>query len=131
MAVFALSAAAHAQSEKPSLSLELNGAQSSEKGCRFTFVVTNLLGAELTQAAFEVALFNEQGVVDRLTVLDFKDLPAGKTKVTRFELAGTDCAKVTRVLVNSATECKGQGIEPAQCMRQLVTSTKTSIAFGV
>jgi hypothetical protein len=105
----------------PALTLELNGAQPSEKGCRLTFVVNNNLGADLSKAAFEIALFNEAGGVDRLTVLDFKDLPVGKTKVTRFDLAGTDCAKVSRVLIN--TECAG--------MRKLKTNTKTGIAFGV
>ncbi|AZO67889.1 MULTISPECIES: hypothetical protein [unclassified Mesorhizobium] len=115
----------------PGLTLELNGAQPSEKGCRLTFVVNNTLGADLSKAAFEIALFNEAGVVDRLTVLDFKDLPAGKTKVTRFDLAGADCAKVSRVLINSATECAGTGIEPDACMRRLKTETKTGIAFGV
>ena len=113
----------------PVLSLELNAAQPSEKGCRLTFVVNNALGADLSKAAFEIALFNDAGVVDRLTVLDFKDLPAGKTKVTRFDLAGADCGKLSRVLINSATECTG--VEPAACMRALKTSTKTAIAFGV
>ncbi|TIP82362.1 MAG: hypothetical protein E5X63_24990 [Mesorhizobium sp.] len=115
----------------PALTLELNGAQPSDKGCRLTFVVNNTLGADLSKAAFEIALFNEAGVVDRLTVLDFKDLPAGKTKVTRFDLAGADCAKVSRVLINSATECAGTGIQPDACMRELKTETKTGIAFGV
>lgn len=115
----------------PALSLELNAAQPSEKGCRLTFVVNNNLGADLSKAAFEIALFNEVGVVDRLTVLDFKDLPVGKTKVTRFDLAGADCAKVSRVLINSATECAGAGIEPDACMRKLKTGTRTGIAFGV
>ncbi|TPL95351.1 hypothetical protein [Mesorhizobium sp. B2-3-12] len=115
----------------PVLTLELNAAQPSEKGCRLTFLVNNSLGADVTKAAFEIALFNEAGVVDRLTVLDFKDLPSGKTKVTRFDLAGTDCTKVSRVLINSATECVGSGVEPAACMRKLKTDTKTGIAFGV
>lgn len=113
----------------PVLNLELNAAQPSDKGCRLTFVVSNALGANLSKAAFEIALFDEAGVVDRLTVLDFKDLPAGKTKVTRFDLAGADCGKLSRVLINSATEC--DGVEPAACMRALKTSTRTSIAFGV
>lgn len=99
-----------------SLSLELNGAQPSDKGCRLTFVI---------------ALFNEAGVVDRMTVLDFKELSAGKTKVTRFDLSGTTCSKISRVLVNSATECVGQGVEPAACMRDLKTSSKAGITFGV
>ena len=115
----------------PALTLELNAAQPSDKGCRLTFLVNNNLGADLSKAAFEIALFNEAGVVDRLTVLDFKDLPAGKTKVTRFDLAGTDCTRISRVLINSATECAGSGVEPAACMRKLKTDTKTGIAFGV
>jgi len=126
------SAQAWAQSASaPQLSLELNAVQPSDKGCRLTFVVNNALGADLSKAAFEIALFNEAGVVDRLSVLDFKDLPAGKTKVTRFDLAGTDCTKLSRVLINSATECAGASVEPAACMRGLKTETKTGIAFGV
>ncbi|MER8432716.1 hypothetical protein [Mesorhizobium caraganae] len=126
------SAPAWAQSAPtPQLSLELNAAQPSDKGCRLTFVVNNALGADLSKAAFEIALFNEAGVVDRLSVLDFKDLPAGKTKVTRFDLAGTNCTKLSRVLINSATECAGTGVEPGACMRGLKTETKTGIAFGV
>lgn len=115
----------------PGITLELNGAEPSEKGCRLTFVVANALGTELSKAAYEIALFNKSGVVDRLTVLDFKELPAGKTKVTRFDLAGTDCAKISRILVNHATECAGVGVEPAACVRKLTTATKTGIAFGV
>lgn len=123
--------AALAQAQGEALVLELNGAQPSDKGCRLTFVVTNRLKGDLTQAAFEIALFNEQGVVDRLTVLDFRDLPIGKTKVTRFDLNGVDCAKISRVLVNHATDCVGEGVHPAACLRLLETQSKATIAFGV
>jgi hypothetical protein len=115
----------------PALVLELNGAQPSDKGCRLTFVVTNRLGTELAKAAFEIALFNEAGVVDRLTVLDFSELPEGKTKVARFDLAGTDCAGISRVLVNHATECVGAGLDPKACLLGLKPETKTGIVFGV
>ena len=130
-ALLATAAIAVAQSPSPELVLELNAAQPSDKGCRFTFVVTNNLGSELSKAAFEIALFNDAGVVDRLTVLDFKDLPAGKTKVTRFDLPGTDCTKISRVLINHATDCTGPGIEPAACVKSLRTASKSGIAFGI
>ena len=116
---------------KPALVLELNAAQPSEKGCRLTFVITNYLGGDLAKVAFEMAMFNAAGVVDRLTVLDFKDLPVGKTKVARFELAGTGCTGITRLLINTATECSGDGIEPAACLRNLKTETKSEVVFGV
>jgi hypothetical protein len=115
----------------PALTLELNGAEPSDKGCRMTFVVNNALGAELSRAAFEIALFDESGVVDRLTVLDFKDLPTGKTKVSRFDLPRTDCAKVSRVLINTATQCSGNGIAPDACLRSLKTESRTGIKFGL
>lgn len=124
-------AAASPVAAAPALVLELNAAQPSDKGCRFTFVVTNNLGAELGKAAFEIALFNAAGVVDRLTVLDFKDLPAGKTKVTRFDLSGADCAKVSRVLINQATDCSGQGIDSATCLKALRTESRSGIPFGL
>lgn len=113
------------------LVLELNRAQPSDKGCRLTFVVTNNLGAELTKAAFEIALFNEAGIVDRLTVLDFNELPEGKTKVARFDLAGTDCTGISRVLVNHAAECTGAGIDPKACLGRLKAQTKSAIIFGM
>jgi hypothetical protein len=127
----AMAQQAPAPAPGPALSLELNGVQPSEKGCRLTFVVANELGADLTRAAFEIALFNEAGVVDRLTVLEFKDLPAGKTKVSRFDLAGTNCTHVSRVLVNGVAECGGQGVEPAACLRGLKTSSRAGIPFGL
>jgi hypothetical protein len=130
---FAAGGPARAQESAPAstLDLELNAAQPSDKGCRLTFVVANHLGKELSKAAFEIALFNDSGVVDRLTVLDFKELPVEKTKVTRFDLSGVECAKISRILINQSTECAGDGIEPAACLTALKPTTKTGIAFGL
>ena len=54
MAAAFLAAASPVQAQEakaPTLALELNDAQASDKGCRLTFVVTNNLGAELTKAS--------------------------------------------------------------------------------
>ena len=120
-----------AQQAKPVIELELNAAQKTDKGCRLTFVVKNGIGKPLDRAGFEMALFNGAGVVDRLSVLEFKTLPAGKTKVTRFELAGVDCTGISRILVNSAGACEGEGVDAASCMNALTVSSKTDIAFGL
>jgi len=114
----------------PSLRLEFNGLEPSAAGCRLTFVVENGLGAALDRAAFEIALFNRAGLVDRLTVLDFKELPAGKTKVRQFDLPNADCAGIGRVLVNDAVACEGADVEPSDCIRNLKPETKSDISFG-
>lgn len=133
-AIFLLAATGSASGQEsspaPALTLELNALQPSDKGCRLTFIATNNLNAPLDKAAFEIALFNHAQVVDRITVLDFKDLPQGKTKVRRFDLADTDCSKIARVLVNDATECSGAGVDPKACIRQLDPTTKSGVRFG-
>lgn len=121
---------APARTEVPELALELNALQPSERGCRVTFLVSNTLGKELSQVAFELALFTKAGMISRLTVVDFKDLPAGKTKVRQYDLPSLDCADVGRILVNNTTECAGEGIEADACIRHLKTKTGTEVTFG-
>lgn len=116
---------------QPRLTVELNALQPSERGCRFTFVLTNQLGGELASAAFELVLFDKAGMVSRITIVDFKDLPEGKTKVRQFDFPGIDCGNLGRILVNDATECAGAGIEPKACMRYLKTETRSETVFGV
>lgn len=122
--------ASQAAAAASSIGLELNSLDPSEKGCRMTFVVANKLGSDLSKAAYEIALFNDKGLVDRMTVLDFQALPDGKTKVRQFDLADTDCAKLGRVLINDATACEGDGIEPGACIENLEATTKTDLDFG-
>lgn len=114
----------------PALILELNALQESDRGCRFTFVAENALGGELASAAFELVLFDKAGMVSRLTIVDFKDLPAGKTKVRQFDFAGMDCEDVGRVLINDSTDCSGEGIEPEACIRQLQAASRSEVLFG-
>lgn len=113
------------------LTIDLNALQPSDRGCRFTFVATNELGGELARAAFELVLFDTDGMVSRLTVVDFKDLPQGKTKVRQFDFSGIDCATIGRVLVNDSTECAGTGIDPRACIQNLKPQTRTEVVFGL
>jgi hypothetical protein len=130
-AAIALAQGAQAQEARETLTVELNALQPSDRGCRFTFIATNNLGAELTKAAFELVLFDTEGKVSRLTVVDFKDLPQGKTKVRQFDFAGLDCSKVGRVLVNDSTECAGSGVDSKACIQRLETKTLTGAVFGI
>src|SRR5690606_24196436 len=89
----------HAQEPAPSssLTLELNALQPTDSGCRFTFLVENRLNASLGSAAFEMAIFDGDGRISRFTIVDFKDLPDGKTKVRQFDFGQMDCTKIGRV----------------------------------
>lgn len=122
--------AARAQETGAHLALDLNALQPSQGGCRLTFVVANNLATPIDRAAFEMALFNKDGVVDRLSVLDFKGLPAGKTKVSRFDLNGVQCDAIGRILINDATACEGAGTTTDACIQKLRTTTTSGVQFG-
>lgn len=122
---------AHAQNDADAaLTIELNSLQPSDGGCRLSFVATNGLGADIAGVTYEMVLFDQAGLVERMSVLDFKELPAGKTRVRQFDLAGADCSGISRVLVNDAKACDGKGLEPDDCMGRLRTATKIDLPFS-
>lgn len=115
---------------QPALSLELNNLSDGKQGCLATFMARNGLEQPLDKVAFEVVLFDKEGRVDRLLLLDFSPLADAKTRVRQFELAGMECTGISRVLVNDAAECSGEGVDPGSCIGRLVTSVRVPVEFG-
>lgn len=108
------------------LEVELNGLAASQKGCVFTFVAVNGLAQDISKVSFEFVIFNEKGTVERLALLDFRDLPAGKSKVRQFDVPGIKCETVKNLLINDAPVCEGEGIEKSRCIDGIVTRSKAT-----
>jgi hypothetical protein len=123
-----------AQNAPGQFRLELNAAAETEAGdCRLTYVVTNETDAALARTAYELGVFDIQGVVQRLLVLELGALAAGKTKILQFDLAGSPCASISRILVNDVAACtlaEGQ-TETDLCLSGLAASSRTAIQFGL
>ncbi len=111
----------------PTLSLDLNTAADTDGGCRLTFLADNRLGGDLSALVFETVFIRTDGLVDRLTLLDFRDLPEGRTRARQFDLPGLTCDRVGRVLLNAASTCTGAGVDPAACMAGLRLTSRTGI----
>lgn len=131
-AAFALALAAGAavaQEAAPAgaLNIELNEVAPSQKGCKLTFVAGNAFVQNLSKVSFEFVIFDQKGLVERMAVLDFRDLPAGKTKVRQFDLPGTNCEAVKSLLINDAPACVGDGVEGDACMKGLKTGSKSPV----
>lgn len=109
------------------LTIELNEIAPSEKGCKLTFVAGNGLQQSFSKVSFEFVLFDQKGLVERMAVLDFRDLPAGKTKVRQFDLSGTKCEAVKSLLINDAPACVGDGVDKGACMTRLKTGSKSAV----
>lgn len=123
-----------AQEAAGQFTLELNAAAETDTGsCRLTYVAANQSDINLGRTAYEVAVFDAQGVVQRLLVLEFGALVAGKTKVLQFDLAGAPCASISRIVVNDVAACTlSQGDQPSDiCLAGLAASSRTAIQFGL
>lgn len=114
--------------------LELNGASSTEAGgCQLTVVTTNRLDQDLNRAAWQVAIFDADGLVQSLPILDFGEMVSGKTKVAMFELPDRSCTDIGRIIVNDVAACttgEGEDIRDA-CLTGLATQSRTDIDFGL
>lgn len=129
-----LSALPLAAQQAGQFSLELNAAAETDTGsCRLTYVAANQSDTALGRTAYEVAVFDAQGVVQRLLVLEFGALVAGKTKILQFDLAGSPCASISRIVVNDVAACTlAEGDLPSDiCLNGLAASSRTAIQFGL
>lgn len=109
------------------LNVELNALAPSQKGCMMTFVAENDLATPINKISFELAFFNEKSTVDKVTVLDFRDMPVGKKRVRQFDMPNIKCENVTRVIINDTPVCDGPG--PGECKAGLVTKSQLSVPF--
>lgn len=117
----------------PEFQLELNSVQNTDAGsCRLTYVASNRSDIALSETAYEVAIFDTDGVVTRLLILEFGALTAGKTKILQFDLAETGCDEIGRIVVNGVTSCvEAEGGASGFCIEGLRTSSRTDIQFGI
>ncbi|MEL6523518.1 MAG: hypothetical protein AAFQ66_21265 [Pseudomonadota bacterium] len=118
----------HAQ--EGSFALDLNNVTDVEAGCRLTYVATNNSGVSMDKTSYEVAVFDQEGIVSRLLILEFGQVQDGRTKVVQFDLADQPCTDISRLLVNSVAECVATDGSTPNCMESLQTSSRGTIQFG-
>lgn len=109
------------------LAIELNTLSQQDGACRMMFLVENSLGADLEKAVFETVLFKKDGSVDRLTLFDFQKLPTGRPRVRQFDISGSSCGDISRVLINGVHACQGEGISGEICINALKLTSKTDV----
>ncbi len=120
-----------ASQQAGTLELELNALKPADNACQLTFLVTNDLGAALDGLAYEFALFGSDGGIDQLVTLDFGGLDADRTRVLQFAIPQLSCGDVSRILINDATTCSGNGIAESACIDRLSVNARPDIAFGL
>lgn len=90
--------------------------------CQVLFVLHNALAGDIDRLMIETVLFDREGRVERLTMLDFQDMPQGRTRVRLFDLGGLDCDDLGGVLFNTVARCDGPGV--AACAAALDAASR-------
>ena len=109
------------------LMIELNTAESQENGCKLSFLAINGHPDDIGAAVFEAVIFDASGQVDRLTLLNFSELPSARPRVRQFVIAGLECGAISRIIFNGASTCDAADLGPKACMSGLALDTKVDI----
>lgn len=107
---------------------EFNDLQQVNDACRAVFVVQNGLTRTIEGLALRVVAFDAEQHAKLFLSLDIGTLPAGKTRVVRFDLGdGLACEDISRLLLDDVTSCKGGGLTPAVCLEAISLSSRAGV----
>ncbi|WP_051631286.1 hypothetical protein [Afifella pfennigii] len=120
-----LAAATASAADSAGIAVELNSLQASGDACRISLVYTNGLEVTLEALELETVLFDRDGGASRFLVLKSQPLIPGKIRVSQYELSGMACEDVGFLLINDVVACKGEGLDPAICLKHLAPSSRT------
>lgn len=109
----------------PTITVELNSTMQLDDACQLTFMLRNGLGSDVAALVFETVLFTNDGAVDRLTLFDMRDLPAGAPRVRQFNVPALMCDDLGRVLINGVADCSG----PSDCGDVFEYSSRIDVEF--
>ncbi|MFH5923497.1 Tat pathway signal protein [Roseomonas xinghualingensis] len=116
-----------AEEAAPRVSVELNRLESRNEGCRVWMRVGNP-GPAVDPLRLDLVVFGKDSVVNRRLALDLGPLPAEKTMVRIFDLAGTPCDGLGYILLNDVLAC-GPDAPPACLARLSVSSRAQGVAL--
>ena len=110
-------------------SLEINKAETHGQNCRIFLLARNGQAHATTEFKLDLVSIGPDEIIQSRMLLDLGRLPAGKTRLKVFELAGLSCQSVSRLLLNDVTSCQFAGGHNADCLSLVSTSSRHSIGL--
>ena len=113
-----------ALSQGPGLTLELNRLQPQPEACRTYLLFGNELEVGFTELVLDFVFFDSDGIIARRSLVNAAPLPADKTVVKIFDVAGIDCARLGKVLLNAVQSCETDGEAIEDCLSVVTLSSR-------
>ena len=111
------------------VSVELNKLEPNGEACRAYLVVKNDAGAAFETLKLDLVLFDTDGVVARRLAVETAPLPAGKTSLKVFDVAGLSCDGIGRVLLNDILACRDGSGERTDCAAFVTPTARGAVPF--
>jgi len=109
------------------LTIEINKFEEIEGGgCRAFFLFRNDSGKAFEGFEMSLAIFNKDGVIDRLLSIDAAPLPVARTTLKLFEIPQIACANISEVLLHDVPVCKPQNEDNTDCYPMLALKSRTA-----
>ena len=123
--------AAQTESTSPAatgpLTVEINKFEPNDTGgCRAFFLFRNETGLTFEGFEMSLAIFDADGVIDRLLSIDAAPLPAARTTLKLFEIPDIACTDISQILLHEIPSCKPQNAEQMDCYSLLELNSRTS-----
>lgn len=117
-------------SDPAKLGIELNKLEQTDAACRSYMVLSNSTETSLEKLSLDLVVFDTDGVIDRRLAVELGPLDAGRTQVKVFDMAGLECGRVARILLNDVLSCSPDRInDTATCDEALLLSARGDVAF--
>ena len=127
LAAPALASDTTAHRDAGAIGIELNALEAQDGACRLIFVAENDAGADIAALVLEAVLFDAEGRVAALTLLDFRDLPAGRMRVRSFDMPGLECGALERLLINDVAACDWATEATQDCAAALSVRSRVDV----
>lgn len=121
-------APAHAD-DTQHVGVELNRLVQGEDACSVQFVVQNGLRQAWKSLDLDVVVFDTDGIIVTRVAMQMAPLRAGKLAVREFDLAGIECSRVGRLLLNDTPGCEPADGASLDCVELLQPSSRTEAGF--
>lgn len=111
------------------LRLELNKLETLEDACRAYLVFENNTQITYQSLKLDLVLFDGDGIINRRLAVEGGNLPVGKTSVKLFDIRGTECNSVSRVLLNDVLDCSDIQGPRQNCIDDIDTASRANADF--
>ena len=101
--------------------IELNAAENAQNRCRLSFVIENKADSPIETLKLDLAVFGQDGAIQRRLVVEMGPVRAAKTIVRIFDVESV-CDQIGSILLNDVTACAPG--EPGTCLDRLTLSSR-------